>query len=290
LAVQIEELEIYTKDGHSVIASKFVAEAGGDYSMVITSATGVLQKYYSKFAVFIASKGITVYTFDYYGIGKSSNSEEELKNNNVTAIRWGQNDQAAVVAMAKKENPKTKLILVGHSIGGQLLGFNPNYHMIDKVILVASQTGYWKDFKGLHIIKMLLFWHVIIPIFTPVFGYFPAKKLGLFENLPKKVVNEWASWGKHPNYLMRSYNKQSHLFDKFQVPILALSFSKDTYAPKKTVDLLVALYKNASIKRVHHKPLARGRHVKHFGFFKAWAQEPFWDQCINYIVDGTYET
>lgn len=288
--VQLLHLSVPTPKGHSVAVTKFVAPQAASYTMVITSATGVLQQYYAKFAQFFATNGITVYTFDYHGIGESSASTSELKTNTSDVISWGQNDQAAVVAFAKQENKDTKLILVGHSIGGQILGFNPNYHMIDKVILVASQTGYWKHFEGLHTLKMLLFWYVIVPLFTPIFGYFPAKKLGLFENLPKGVVYSWTNWGKHPKYLMRSYDEQKHLFDKFQMPMLALSFSKDSYAPLKAVELLVAYYKNVRLKRVHHQAQSGERHIKHFGFFKSWAQKPFWEQCLNYVINERYGT
>ena len=258
--------------------------------MVITSATGVLQKYYSKFAHFFATKEITVYTFDYHGIGTSEGSEIMLKNNESNAMSWGQNDQAAVVALAKKENPDSKLVLVAHSIGGQLLGFNPNYHMLDKLVRVASQTGYWKDFKGIHKPKMLLFWYVVIPMFTSIYGYFPAKKLGLFENLPKGVVYEWANWGRKPNYLMHFFNPQNYLFQKFETPILSLSFSKDSFAPKKTVDWLADLFKSAAVIRVHHKAKEGERHLKHFGFFKSWAQDPYWEKCLKFIRNGTYNT
>ena len=27
-------------------------------------------------------------------------------------------------------------------------------------------------------------WHLILPLLTPLFGYFPAKRLGLMEDLP----------------------------------------------------------------------------------------------------------
>ncbi len=290
MEIQIKEIRIPTKLGHTLAVTKFVPTQSTNYVLVISSATGVLQKYYSRFASYVASQGALTYTFDYHGIGKSNSTTKALKENVSNAMSWGSNDQAALVAHAKKEYPHLKLILVAHSIGGQLLGFNPNYHMIDKVVLVASQTGYWKDFNGLHKIKMWLFWYIIIPVFTSVPGYFPAKKLGLFENLPKQVAYEWGTWGKHTNYLMHSYTKETHFFEKLQMPMLALSFSKDSYAPKKTVDLLLEHYKSASIVRKHYKPLDGGRHVKHFGFFKAWAQQPFWEQCLNYIVNGKYET
>lgn len=290
LDTKVEEISIPTKNGHSLAGCKFLPATAENYAMVITSATGVLQKYYAKFAHFFATNGITVYTFDYHGVGGSNGSDTSLKDNSADAMSWGQNDQAAVVALAKKENPDLKLVLVAHSIGGQLLGFNPNYRMLDKVVLVASQTGYWKYFKGIHKAKMLLFWYALIPLLTPIYGYFPAKKLRLFESLPKRVVYEWASWGRQPNYLMHFFDQQHYLFTKFEMPILSLSFSKDSFATKASVDWLAKQYKNADVQRVHHRPRNGERPVKHFGFFKSWAKEPYWEQCLQYIRHGTYDS
>jgi len=289
LKVLNEEFSIPTANGHALAVTKFYPQEPAICTMVITSATGVLQKYYYKFAHWFATKGMVGYTFDYHGIGKSDSSEKTLKTINSDASSWGQNDQAAIVAFAKNQNPGLKLVLVAHSIGGQLAGFNSNYQMLDKVVLVASQTGYWNYFKGLHKLKMWLFWYVILPLTTPIFGYFPAKKLGLFENLPKKVVYEWAAWGRKPNYLMHFYDENSYVFDKFKIPILALSFSKDSFAPKEAVDWLATQYNSADIKRVHHEAGLGEKHVKHFGFFKSWAEEPYWKRCLNYILNGNYE-
>ena len=289
MEVQLEEFKIPTADGHSLTVSKFHSKKAINQVLVITSATGVLQKYYARFAHFFALKGLVVYTFDYHGIGKSSGSEADIKSNTSTIISWGRNDLATVVAVAKNENPTAKLTLVGHSLGGQLLGFNTNYNMVDKVVLVACQTGYWKYFDSIHKIKMLFFWYVMIPVLTPIFGYFPAKKLGLFENLPKPMVYQWSRWGKKPDYFMQYYDNENFFFDKLEIPLLALSFSQDSFAPKPAVDWLAAQYKNARIKRVHHQAKKEERHVGHFGFFKSWAQEPYWEQCLNYIQHGKYE-
>ena len=290
MEIEVEAFMIPTAQGHFLGATKFVSQQAIAQILIVSSATGVLQKYYAKFAGFFASKGFCVYTFDYSGIGKSNSAPRALQKNRTNLTSWGANDQAAVVAFAKEEYPTAQFTMVTHSIGGQLLGFNPNYQVLDKVILVASQSGYWRHFKGVHKIKMWLFWYVMIPYITPLFGYFPAKKLGLFENLPKNVVYEWARWGKDPEYLMRSYDEKTHLFTHFTMPILSLSFSKDIFAPKTTVDWLANLFKNADLHRVHHQAKAEERHVKHFGFFKAWAQETYWEQCLQYIRNGTYES
>jgi len=289
LEVAAKELEIQTEKGHQLSAVKFFSEISINQTIVISSATGVLQKYYFKFARYFAAKGFTVYTFDYYGIGKSANSTSALINNKTTLKNWGQNDQAAVVAFAKEANTDASLTLITHSVGGQLLGFNSNHNLIDKVLLVASQTGYWKQFKGLHQIKMLLFWYVFIPFITPIFGYFPAKKMGLFENLPKQMVYEWASWGKQKNYMMYFYNKSEYFFDVLKIPMLALSFSKDEFAPKNAVDWLANQYKNAPINRIHHSPKKREKHVGHFGFFTSSFKDPLWEQTHQWILTNTFE-
>ena len=287
--VQIKEIEIPTAEEHQLSSVKFASQNSINQTLVISSATGVLQKYYNKFAQYFAIQGFVVYTFDYHGIGKSGYSDLALKKNTTNLTGWGQIDQAAVIAFAKKEHPDASLTLITHSVGGQLLGFNPNHSLIDKVILVASQTGYWKEFRGIHRIKMWSFWYVLIPLLTPIFGYFPAKKLGLFENLPENMVHEWASWGKQKKYMMHFYNQKDYYFDAIKIPILAMSFSKDDYAPKNTVDQLVKYYSNAQLKRVHHTPKKGKKHIRHFGFFKSSFKEPLWEQSLQWILENTYQ-
>jgi len=280
--VQIKNECIQTANGSSIAVSKFYSQNPINQVIVISSATGVLQKYYSHFANFCASKGIIVYTFDYSGIGKSIASTAALKEHFGNLTNWGKQDQAAVIAFAKEENSEAHLTLVTHSIGGQILGFNPNYSLIDKVVMVASQSGYWKDFKGLHSLKMWFFWHILIPTLTPLFGYLPTKKLGLFENLPKNVVYEWASWGKKEDYMMH-FKNANYFFDEIEVPMLSWSFPKDSFAPKETVDWLAKQYENAHVTRMHY-PKEKQKQPRHFGFFKPAFKELLWEQNLKWIL------
>lgn len=284
--VHIKEIRVQTANGKTIAVSKFFSKTPINQVIVISSATGVLQRYYSHFASYCASNGIVVYTFDYSGIGKSISSTTELKKHSENLKSWGQNDQAAVVLRAKEEYPDSILTLMTHSVGGQIFGFNPNHGLIDKVIMIASQGGYWKDFKGLHCLKMWLFWYVLIPAFTPLFGYFPSKKLGLFENLPKKMVYEWASWGKEKEYLMHFHNSQDYLFDQINVPVLSWSFPRDSFAPRITVDWLAKQYKNAQVTRLHY-PETNLEQPGHFGFFKKSFKELLWEQNLNWIITNT---
>jgi predicted alpha/beta hydrolase len=282
LKIEVKELNVQTENGNSIAVSKFFSKSPVKNVIVISSATGVLQKYYSRFAQFCASKAAVVYTFDYSGIGKSISSTKALKKMEGNLQTWGQQDQAAIVGFAKKEHPEAKITLITHSVGGQILGFNANYELLDHVVMVASQSGYWKDFKGFNRLKMWLFWYVLIPLFTPLFGYFPAKKLGLFENLPKGMVYEWASWGKQKTYMMHFKNER-FLFDRIKLPILSWSFPGDSFAPIETVDWLMKQYKNAQITRKHY-PKENKKQPGHFGFFKPAFKELLWEENLNWIL------
>lgn len=282
--METKEISITTGNGHSLSATRFSGSESIQKIIIISSATGVLQGFYRKFASHFAFAGYTVFTFDYHGIGKSGGEIEKLKNNTTGLKSWGSTDQAAVIAYVKIQYPNHELTLITHSVGGQLLGFNPNYALIDKVVLVASQTGYWKYFKGWHHIKMWLLWYVIIPVLTPIFGYFPAKGLGLFENLPRNMVYEWAKWGRQKDYLMHFHNEHEYFFDKIKIPLLSFSFPADHFAPKETVDWLTNQYTNAKVEREHYVPSNDKLYkLKHFGFFKEEFKDTLWIKTDEWI-------
>ncbi|MBQ0786018.1 MAG: alpha/beta fold hydrolase, partial [Oceanihabitans sp.] len=112
-------LSLTTATGHVIHVSIFFPKKTNNKSIVLSSATGVLQKFYSKFALHFSTLGFTVYTFDYYGIGKSKS--RNLKQNTADLRTWAL-DQAAVIKLAKQKQPQHQLTLLTHSIGGQLIG------------------------------------------------------------------------------------------------------------------------------------------------------------------------
>ena len=66
------DLLIQTPSGHGLGCTCFSPKKSIHKSIIISSATGVLQRYYHKFATHFSQLGYTVYTFDYSGIGKSN--------------------------------------------------------------------------------------------------------------------------------------------------------------------------------------------------------------------------
>jgi len=264
-----ETFQLATSLDYSIGVTKFSPNTYNQRSIVISSATGVLQKYYAKFASYCASLGFVVYTFDYCGIGDSNNSIKAIKENSCDLKTWGENDQSAVIKLAKESFPDHTLTLLTHSLGGQLVVFNKHYNKIDSIITVASQSGYYKLWEGLDRFKMNVYWNVLIPASTFLFGYFPAKSMGLFENLPKKATQQWRRWANHPNYMLGEFEKNDTNFTKISCPILSISFPRDFYAPKPAVDWLANQYTQVTVDRRHIIPEKLDiPDVKHFGFFR----------------------
>ena len=136
----VKTISLKTTSNHSIGVSVYNPKHSNNKSLIISSATGVLQKYYSRFAKHFTTLGFTVYTFDYYGIGRSNSKNIKHITSNLNA--WAV-DQAAVLKLAKQTHPEHKLILITHSIGGQLIGLNPEIKLVDAIITIGSQTGYW---------------------------------------------------------------------------------------------------------------------------------------------------
>jgi predicted alpha/beta hydrolase len=255
-------------------------------SLLVSSATGVLQHYYWSFARHFASLGFAVLTFDYRGIGQSGGDATKAGRVSCTLEDWGANDQAAAVAFLKGRYPDAELILVTHSIGGQLLGFNPRLGEFARVVMVASQSGYWKLYPGWHRIKMWVFWHVLIPVLSPLFNYFPAAKLGLFENLPRGVATQWMRWGRHPDYMMGFRKPEYSYFNQLSCPLLILSFPADPYAPEEAVDWLARQFPRAEVSRVHYT--MEGKRPGHFGYFKRGRGDLLWNKTTKWLFNGEW--
>lgn len=245
--------------------------------ILVSPATGVKKRLYTKFAEYMQQHGYSVLTWDWSGIG--DNLQGALKDNQTRMRDWAEQDLNSVIEYCLQHFSGKQLFLVGHSFGGQALGLVKSISAIQAICTVATQHGYWKNWPRSQQPRLAALWFGLIPGLTPLLGYFPSKKLGLGENLPKEVALQWARWGRHPQYINEYQGHQ-----QMTQPILAYSIEHDFFAPQAAVHALHQQYQNCAVQYRHVTAAELNiKEIGHFGFFQQEACAPFWQEIVQFF-------
>jgi predicted alpha/beta hydrolase len=278
-----ENFRIHASDGYPLSVTGFLPKKDNGTVVLINSATGVKQEYYSDFALHLAEQGFKVFTYDYRGIGRSRPAT--LKGFNASMHEWGTLDYQSVLKHLFLSYTDSKFVVIGHSVGGQIIGMSPLSENVDQIVTVGAQVPFFKNFgRGVVRAKLLALWYFLIPFFTGIFGYFPASRLGLFEDLPAEVAMQWARWAKNRNYLFDELPHMKARFTSLHQHALMVSFTDDEYAPSHAVDGLMKYFANIRWERWNINPKQiHQESVGHFGFFKRRSGLLLWDHVITWI-------
>lgn len=268
---QFESFNITCRDGYSLSARFYNAQARQKHScpILICPATGITKQFYNSFAHWLSLQGYDVLVFDFRGIGDSLHGP--LSKSKASIVQWGQLDIPAAIDTLLHKTRASKVILLGHSAGGQLLGIVPNYDKVAKVVAVSGSTGHVKGLKGRTKLLAPIMFKGIFPIARHTLGYGPTNAIGMGENLPKDVAREWAQFCSKPGYVMNAIGKTVHedFHHVIQIPITALWSSDDEIATRANVKDLLRLYPNADADMIELKPAQYGhKGIGHMLMFK----------------------
>lgn len=276
----VETRRISAADGYGLSATVFGAERRGPV-VVVNGASGVRQRYYAHFAQWLVERGATVVTYDYRGIGQSR--PHRLKGFEGRMRDWGEHDFEGVLEHVERSYPGRELVVVGHSVGGQIIGMAPGNGAIARVATVAAQVGSWRLWPGASKWAFAGLWYGLMPGLTRVMGYFPGQ-LGIGADLPREVALEWARWCRHDDYFL-GHGVSREGYERVRVPMLSISFSDDGYAPKPAVDQLHSIYSRAQVERVHLTPADLGaKAVGHFGAFREKFAATLWERLGAFVL------
>jgi predicted alpha/beta hydrolase len=282
-AIDVRKVTVPARDGQALAATLFLPQGEPERVVIVAAATAVRQSFYEPFARYLASSGCAAMTFDYRGIGQSRKGA--VAEVDATIRDWGEKDYSAIVDYAASEFPGKTLQVVGHSVGGQLVGMLDNANRIDAVCTVAAQHGYWRLYPWRQAVTYALLWYVVMPLVTWLFAYFPAKRLRLGEDLPKGVAFEWARFARSPHYFVAPDGAPIRRgFDVFDGPVLAYSFEDDVRAPPSCVAALHALFARAQVEHRRIDPTTlEARAIGHVGFFFAKFKHSLWRDSLEWL-------
>ena len=125
--------------------------------------------------------------------------------------------------------------------------------------------------------------HLFLPLFAHVMGYFPGSRLGFGEDLPAGVAIEWASWCRHPRYLVGALQADA-AFARLRAPLRAYAITDDAFAPPSAVQRLLVLYPNARSEMRLVRPADVGaRALGHFAFFRERFRDTLWREAVDWL-------
>jgi len=264
-------------------------------AVLINAATGVAARYYSRFGDALAEQGFRVLAYDYRGIGQSRPAR--LRDLRATKLDWGTLDCEGALQALQARAPGLPLYAVCHSIGGFALGLAPSAAQVRRTLFVGCQYAYWRDYAPRVRLPYLLRWHAFMPALTSLVGYFPGKRLGWLEDLPKGVALEWA-FRLHPRF-HHFYRRLPHASAVTEgqeleqrmanVPgeILALADADDPYATPAATRRLLDYFTRARRRFVQLDLEQQGLPAMgHFGFFHARYRGNLWAQAIAWLKTG----
>lgn len=254
--------------------------------ILLSPATGILQRFYQPFAEWLTTQGYDVLSFDFRGIGQSLHGD--VAKSTATIQDWGLLDLPAAIEALSQKTGAEKIYLIGHSAGGQLLGLAHNHTKVAKVIAVAGSSGHVKGLAGKSRFLGPLMFHVIFPVSSLVKGYGATQFIGMGENLPKGVAKQWAEFCSAGGYVTSAIGKtiHKHYHDDIRTPITSIHATDDEIATEANVKDLLRTFPNTKTHYITLKPADYGhKAIGHMLMFKPKYQNlwPIIEQQLHAI-------
>ncbi|MFH7764830.1 alpha/beta fold hydrolase [Acinetobacter sp. BSP-28] len=269
-------------DDYSLKGTLYTPEHDTKANIVLSSATGVPQEFYRRFAEYMTQFGYQVLTFDYRGVGQSAPAS--LKGFKMSYLDWGALDLAgAIDYLAQDQLP---IFMVGHSYGGQALGLTPNHDKVIAMYCFGTGAGWHGYMPFKEKVKVQVIWNIVFPPMVAFKGYLPWSKLKMGADLPIDVYKQWRKWCKNPTYFFADPEQQL-LIEKYaqvKTPIYAVSALDDDWALPNSRYAFMQHYRQAPMQFIN---ISAGdydlKHIGHMGYFRQGA-EKIWDE-----IDRTFD-
>jgi predicted alpha/beta hydrolase len=119
-----------------------------------------------------------------------------------------------------------------------------------------------------------------------LFGYFPARRLGLGEDLPREVARRWAFWGRCPHYVIGRLDAASQSgYRQWHGRLRALTAEDDTFANETSVRAFIDFFPAARTEFGLLRPRDYGlSSIGHFGYFRGAAEERLWPSWVAWLL------
>jgi len=141
-------------------------------------------------------------------------------------------------------------------------------------------------------LRMVAKWHIAMPVFTLLFGYFPGRRLGWLEDTPRGVVRDWVlsrsrfedTWRGGS---ARRYPPKQDLIQRFATltaPMLSVGISDDEFGTIPALQRLLSYFSRSPRTLLEIEPGSiNEQEIGHFGFFHSRFEKTLWPIAIEWL-------
>ena len=235
MELTVSEIPVAAPDGTSLVATLTQPQdVATDAAVVVCfAAMGVRASYYRPLAEALCGQGLSVVTVDLRGIGTSSVRASRSCDFGYREIV--ELDYPAVFAAVRQTLPGRKIFALGHSLGGQLacLFAASATDPPAGIVLIASCSVYFGAWAFPASLFVYLFAQTA-NLLAKILGFFPGYLVKFGDREARRLVRDWSFQGRTGRY---EVNGSQHDFEALlatsKVPVLAISFTDDTYSPEE---------------------------------------------------------
>jgi predicted alpha/beta hydrolase len=246
-----ERLEVALPAGDR-LAVDYLSGPDGAPVAVVLPALGVPARVYRRFAAALNARALGVAVVDLRGTGDSVPRVDASARHGYHELATV--DLPAILNALRRQAPASPLVIVGHSLGGQLA---PMYaarfpEELAGLVFVAAGTPHFRAYRGLGGLTPLLGTSAVAGI-ARVRGYWPGDRLRFAGRQSRVLVADWARLARTGRYRMSGADVDyERLMAQLDLPVLAISVGGDRLAPPTAVDALLGLLPRVRVTRHHH--------------------------------------
>lgn len=281
---QTEKLNISCTDGVPLSAVLCIP-AEPRAAVMLSGGTGFKKEFYLPLANYLAEHGLATIVYDYRGTGESKPAD--MRQCRFSFLDYGQKDMPAVLDFLDVRYPNLPKLILGHSAGGQQVGFMPNVHKVKGLVAVATSVGYLPYMPLGYRLKSYYFFYLFTPLSILLKGYVAAKRFKIMEDLPRKVATQWRAWCNKPNYFFdqKFYGKSVPIgvFDQMPFPIHVFWATDDPISNTRSVPAFWNHVKSADglgFQALRPEDW-NTRKIDHYGVFRAQFKDSLWREVLG---------
>ncbi|WP_213450724.1 alpha/beta hydrolase family protein [Rhizomonospora bruguierae] len=238
---------------------------------VLWPAMGVPARYYRPFAEQLRAAGLAVVVADLRGTGASTPPPGRRSRYGYPELVA---DVAAVQAALAGRLAGRRVLLVGHSLGGQACLMHlatsgdggPGDPTVDGLVLVGVGLPHWRLYRGVNRYGVRLSIGAIRAA-SAVLGVWPGWGFG--GRQARGVIRDWSYTARTGRFPRLGETDPEAGLAGVTVPVLAVDIEGDGLTPAAVLDHLCAKLPNARVKRETYTRAEAGAPLDHFRWARA---------------------